>query len=361
MKINLQELREALTEEQVIKIVTNLGAEKYEDRDGVIVFPTICHNARENDASMKLYYYKDSHMFHCYTECSENFDIFDLIKRVREVNHEEYNFYDVVYEVADLVEYNIFSVTTQESYISNIDRFKNENEEINLIEYDKTVLDVFRWRPAIEWVEEGISEEVMKKFNILYYDYRHRIVIPHYDIDGRLVGIRGRALDPVEAELYGKYTPLKVENTLYRHPLSFNLYGIYENKKDIMEYKTAVIFEGEKSVLKYGDMYGYNISVASCGSNLNLKQIELLVKELKVENIIIAYDKEFETFASKEGENYYNKLNKICKKYANYCNFYFLFDFNNLLGLKDSPIDRGKEIFEKLMKNKIQVRLDNDL
>ena len=50
-----------------------------------------------------------------------------------------------------------------------------------------------------------------------------------------------------------------------------------------------------------------------------------------------------------------------CKKYANYCNFYFLFDFKNLLQLKDSPIDKGKEIFEELMKNKVQVRLENDL
>ena len=57
----------------------------------------------------------------------------------------------------------------------------------------------------------------------------------------------------------------------------------------------------------------------------------------------------------------YDKLYKICSKYANYCNFYFLFDFNNLLSLKDAPIDKGKEIFEELMKNKIQVRLNNDL
>ena len=361
MKINLQELRDSLNEEQIIKIMTDLGAEKYEDRENTIIFPTICHNARENEASMKLYYYKDSHMFHCYTECGENFDIFDLIKKVKEVNHEEFNFYNTIYEIADLVEYNIFSVTSSENYISNIDKFKNEKEEINLIEYNKTVLDVFRWKPTVEWLDEGISETAMKKFNILYYDYKNKIVIPHYDINGRLIGIRGRTLDPKEAELYGKYTPLKVEDILYRHPLSFNLYGIYENKNDIKKYKTDIIFEGEKSVLKYGDIYDYNIAVASCGSNLNLKQIELLVKELNVENIIIAYDKEFTNFASKEGENYYDKLYKICSKYANYCNFYFLFDFNNLLSLKDAPIDKGKEIFEELMKNKIQVRLNNDL
>ncbi|MBQ2884998.1 MAG: hypothetical protein IJE43_14705 [Alphaproteobacteria bacterium] len=361
MKINLQELRENLTDEHIISILTKLGAESYDDREDVIVFPTICHNCRENDASMKLYYYKDSHMFHCYTECNENFDIFDLIKRVREVNHEEYNFYNTIYSIADLVQYNIFNATSSENYISIIDKFKKDNEEINLIEYDSKVLDVFRWKPTIEWLEEGISENAMKKFNILYYDYKHRIVIPHYDIDGRLVGIRGRALDSVEAELYGKYAPLKVENTLYRHPLSFNLYGIWENKEDIKKYKTAIIFEGEKSVLKYNDLYDYNIAVASCGSNLNLKQVELLVKELGVENIIMAYDKEFESFASSEAENYYDKLTKLCQKYINYCNFYFLFDFNKLLELKESPIDKGKEVFEKLMKGKVQVKANNDL
>lgn len=361
MKINLQELRENLTEEHIILILNKLGAERYDNREDVIIFPTICHNARETEASMKLYYYKDSHMFHCYTECNENFDIFDLIKRVREVNHEEYNFYNTIYSIADLVQYNIFDATSSENYISIIDKFKKDSDEINLIEYDKTVLDVFRWKPVAEWLDEGISETAMKKFNILYYDYRHRIVIPHYDIDGRLVGIRGRALDPIEAELYGKYAPLKVENVLYRHPLSFNLYGIYENKEDIIQYKTAIIFEGEKSVLKFGDLYNYNIAVASCGSNLNLKQVELLVKELGVENIIIAYDKEFDSFASIEAENYYDKLTKLCQKYINYCNFYFLFDFNKLLDLKDSPIDKGKEVFEKLMKGKVQVRANNDL
>lgn len=360
MKINLRELREQLNEQHIINILTSLGADRYEDKGDVIIFPTICHNPIDQEASMKLYYYKNSFMFHCYTECSENFDIFDLIKRVKEINHEEYNFYNIVYSIADLVSYNIFSETTQEKYISNIDTFE-ENEEIILKEYDKKVLEVFYPYRTIEWAREGITEEAMKKFNISYYAYRNKIVIPHYDIDGRLIGIRGRTLDLEEEKLYGKYMPLKVENTLYKHPLSFNLYGIYENKEDIKKYQKAIIFEGEKSVLKYNDMYDYNISVASCGSSLNYKQVEILVKNLGVKEIIIAYDKEFENFASKECENYYKKLKKLCQKYVNYCDFYFLFDFNNLLEIKDAPIDKGKEIFEKIMKNKVQVKAENDL
>lgn len=245
MKINLQELREKLTKEQIISLMTKLGADRYEERNDCIIFPTVCHNPKEHEASMKLYYYKESYMFHCYTECSESFDIFDLIKRVKEVNHENYNFYEIVYAIADLAEYNIFNISTSENYISNIDKFEN-SEEISLNEYNDGVMNVFRDYYTVEWLDEGISEKTMKKFNIKYYDYRHKIVIPHYDINGRLIGIRGRALDPQEAELYGKYSPLKVENILYRHPLSFNLYGLYQNKENIKEYQTAIIFERRK-------------------------------------------------------------------------------------------------------------------
>jgi len=340
--------------------MTHLGADNYEDKGNTIIFPTICHNPLDQDASMKLYYYKDSHMFHCYTECSENFDIFDLIKRVKEVNHQPYNFYEVVYSIADLAAYNIFSDTTEEKYISNIDS-KKENEEIILQEYDKTVLELFCPYLTVEWAREGITEKSMSKFEISHYIYRNKIVIPHYDIDGRLIGIRGRALEPEEEQLYGKYMPLRVENILYRHPLSFNLYGLYQNKEDIKKYQTAIIFEGEKSVLKFEEMYDYNISVASCGSSLNYRQVELLVKELGVKDIIIAYDKEFDNFASQEARDYYYKLEKICRKYINYCNFYFLFDFKGLLSIKDAPIDRGKEIFEKIMMSKVQVKAENDL
>ena len=245
MKINLQELRENLTEQHIINILTSLGAETYEDRGNEIIFPTICHNPRDQEASMKLYYYKNSFMFHCYTECSENFDIFDLIKKVKLVNHEEYNFYEVVYSIADLAAYNIFSETTNEKYISNRDTYRN-TQEIVLKEYDKTVLEIFKPYCTAEWTREGITEKSIKKFNISYYSYKNKIVIPHYDIDGRLIGIRGRTLEPEEEQLYGKYMPLKVENILYKHPLSFNLYGIYENKEDIKTYGKAIIFEGER-------------------------------------------------------------------------------------------------------------------
>lgn len=156
-------------------------------------------------------------------------------------------------------------------------------------------------------------------------------------------------------EHYGKYAPLRIGNTQYNHPLSFNLYGIYENQLDIKEYKTAIIAESEKSVMQFDGWYDYNIVVASCGSSINIHQIQLLVKELGVTDIVLAYDKEFDHIGTLQEQKYYKKLKDMCMKYSKYCNFYLLYDTKNLLQEKDSPFDKGKEVFEELCKNKIKI------
>jgi hypothetical protein len=70
----------------------------------------------------------------------------------------------------------------------------------------------------------------------------------------------------------------------------------------------------------------------------------------------LAYDKEYENFSSEKGKKYFEKLKQMCEKYKNYCNFSFIFDFDNLLKEKQAPIDAGKEIFEKLMKERVEIK-----
>ena len=190
----------------------------------------------------------------------------------------------------------------------------------------------------------------MDKFNILFSKKDNKIIIPHYDVKNRLVGIRGRALDQWEVENIGKYTPIKIENTFYSHPLSMNLYGLNLTKSNIKRTGICYVFEGEKSVLHLESSNMVNMSVAVCGSIFSIFQLKLLLK-YKPKEIVICFDKE-----EKAGEDkYYNKLLNMCKKYTNYCNFSFIYDFNNLLDLKDSPIDKGEEIFKELLRKRIKV------
>ena len=68
VQINFYDLKKELTTEQIIEIVLFLGADTYEDRGKHLIFPTICHNPKGHDKSMKLYYYPENSLFHCYTE-----------------------------------------------------------------------------------------------------------------------------------------------------------------------------------------------------------------------------------------------------------------------------------------------------
>lgn len=95
-----------------------------------------------------------------------------------------------------------------------------------------------------------------------------------------------------------------------------------------------------------------NCGVAVCGSSFNKYQLNILLEHCQPKEIIICFDKE-----EKKGEDkYFYKLYNLCKKYSNYCNFSFIYDMKNLLNLKDSPTDKGEEIFEQLLKERVIVK-----
>ena len=97
---------------------------------------------------------------------------------------------------------------------------------------------------------------------------------------------------------------------------------------------------GEKSCLLYQSYFGINndISVAVCGSNLTNYQVQLL-KNLDVDEIVIAFDKQFKKIGDNEFKGWVKKLKDINKKFNSIISISFAFDKWNLLGYKDSPID----------------------
>jgi hypothetical protein len=59
--------------------------------------------------------------------------------------------------------------------------------------------------------------------------------------------------------------------------------------------------------------------------------------------------------------NYFKKLKKITKMLFSYFTVNIVIDFDDDLELKDSPTDKGKNTFEKLMKQKVTiVDIDKD-
>lgn len=328
-----------------------LGADRYENNDNYILFPTICHNLNASEASMKLYFYKDSKIFYCYTECGK-MSIFSFLKHYYETKNFEYDWFQDIYNVVTScsIKKDIEGFTADTFEKKKEKYYHNNNFSFEI--YPNGVLDIFTKIYPIEWLQDNISKKAMDKYNILYSISQNKIIIPHYDINNNLIGIRGRALNEEEASLLGKYMPVKIQNKWYSHKLSLNLYGLNLNKENIINNGYVYLFESEKSVLQCEDFFKENCAVACCGSNFNKYQLKLLINECHPKEIIICFDKE----ELPNEDKYFNKLYNICKKYSNYCNFSFVYDRENLLDLKDSPSDKGKEIFEKLINKRVKIK-----
>lgn len=333
-------------------LLSSLGVREIIDKGDYLITNTICHNENAEDASMKLYYYDNTKMFMCYSNC-QAMSIFKFLKNYYETRGIEYDWVSDVYNVIlDCSNFKPNEGFDTPKYKSIRDKYETAKRETVLPEYNAGALGVFVKHYPPEWLNDGITTTAMDKFDIRYSISQNKIVIPHYDAGGRLVGIRGRALNEWEVENVGKYMPMRLEQTWYKHPLSMNLYGLYENKENIKRNHICYLFESEKSVMQCEAFDMPNCAAAVCGSQFNKYQLNLLMKHCQPQEIVICFDKE-----ENEGEDkYFNKLYAIGEKYKNYCNFSFVYDRLGLLEMKDSPSDKGEAVFRKLLEKRVKVR-----
>ena len=348
--IDYQGIIEQLNTDKIIDLMERLGVETYVRRPGYVIFPTICHNEDPAQASMKLYYYENNHLFVCYTE-DGNMSIFKFLRHYYETRGIDFDWYEDIYKVVlDCSNFRL-AAPGHATYKSIRDQYRRP-EHIQLPTYSEGILNTFTKFYPPEWLNDGISKTAMDKFNILYSIPQNKIIIPHYNIDNKLVGVRGRALNSWEVENIGKYMPVQIEGKWYSHPLSLNLYGLNKTKENIKKTGICFIFEAEKSVLQMDSFDRLNCAAAVCGSQFNKFALKILIQNCHPNEIVICFDKE-----EKPGEDiYFNKLYKLCNKYKNYANFSFIYDMENLLESKDSPTDKGQDTFEKLLQRRVIVK-----
>lgn len=194
------------------------------------------------------------------------------------------------------------------------------------------------YAPQLEmWEDEDISREAMERFGVAYDWKNERIVFPIRDREGNVISVSGRTVDPdwKEKQLrkYSYYNKIQGVDLLY---------GLYENLEEIKKMRQVIVFEGAKSVMKaYG--YGYKNCVALLTSHLNDWQLKLLIS-LGCE-VVFALDK---------GVNI--KEDKNITKLKQFCPVYWVTDKRNLINLKDSPIDGGKEVFASMFSERQRVK-----
>lgn len=366
--LDSNKVKNKLTVEDIIKICCYLqGSDEYLYKDGCPIFNT-CLNHSGGD-SWKLYYFPDSKLFHVFTR-GESYDIFELVRRAKgfETFKEAFDF---VVKFFHLRSKGFDDDTAEVELTSDWDIFqkiKDYSKEVSMVPepikpVQENIMEYFYPLAAPEeWLKEGISAEVMRYYNIRVDSALHKIIIEHRDIDGKLVGIRGRTYDPFELQGGKKYMPVFVQGDLYNHPLGKNLYGLYQNKDVIKRIGKVFVAEGEKSVLQLASMYGAKNcwAVATCGSSFSKDQMNLLLS-LGVTEIILGYDREFDGHrGDPDTIEYEQKLLKIISPLLPYVNVSVIMDYDHLLPQKKmSPTDAGKEIFEQLYHERVRLYMQD--
>lgn len=357
-------IREELSIDDYFQLVTEWGGNPEFTPFGFIS-DTICHNP-PGEGSRKLYFYENSDLFKCYTDCDCAFDIFELTIKVAQIqSNRKIDLNDAVRYLAAKFNIVIALDDTEDigladwQYLIAYDKINDipiVNQVPQLKEYDKRILEPLAINPnyLTPWINEHIKPEILAHAQIGYNFSTDQISIPHFDKDGRFIGLRGRTMVKEDAERFGKYRPMIINKQQYNHSLGLNLYNLNNSKDNIKRMGKAIVFESEKSTLQFQSYFGLenDISVACCGSSVSSYQIQLLI-EAGAREIIIAFDRQFQELGDNEFKHLKAKLLSLHKKYKNEVLISFIFDKHLITSYKASPTDEGPEKFMQLFKERI--------
>jgi len=351
--IDTKQLKEKMNTDDIITVVESLGGEIREDKSpNYIIFTSICHHTDANSHKPKLYFYERTNSFYCYS-CATAFDIFALVEARWNVLDIEFTFSDVVKYVANILGYSQEKLSTRKkpSWRTDILKFTAPNSmDKSYLIYPKTDLNRFVDKLPLTWINEGISLSTMQKYSIGYYPLQDTTTIPVFDINGNLVGIHGRRWRPEDIE-DGKYKPVYTLNQEYKFPTSKVLYGLNINKENIRYTQEVKIFEAPKSVMMCEDILDINNSVGLFGCNMSVYQRKMLLS-LGVDKFVICLDKQSD---ADKHDIWQKSINRIIKLLKPYGEIYIVEDKNDLLNYKDSPVDKGKKIWEQLYAERIRI------
>ena len=351
-------LLNTLTLENYESIFYDLGVEEIRKNTEYWILPTLCHNLDISSASYKLYFYLNTRTLFCFTECQKSRNVIDLIIDRWNLEGRTFRFPDVLNYICKVCGINNKDnlpkcIINPLSWKKRLEVYQPTKSSHYLGKrYDKQILNYLPKYYHEAFLRDGISSEVMDKFGIGFYPPRHQITIPVFDLNGGLVGIHCRNLDPKELERGKKYIPLHTICGMdYRFKSHEILYGLNMNIEYIKHTKQIQLFEAPKSVLQLSTMYEQNNGVGMFGLNLNKNRRDMIL-ELGVSEVIIGIDKDYTDIYDKTYATYCHNANKIATLFRGYCNVSVLYDDKDLLGYKDSPTDKGKEVYEYLYNNR---------
>ena len=356
-KIDVKKLKKSLSLAHHKQIMQALDIPAYSENKEQIIYFSGDKNKDALKGSPKLYFYKDSQIYFGYTS-SRSYDIISLVQTRLALLKQPCSFLDACQFILDTTNINPDSINRvkKEGHVydwSNLERFIRVRKYGNqLSEYNRNIIDTLPPLYPQAWIDEGISEETMDKYQIRYYERCNQTVIPCFDDEARLVGVRVRNWDKDRVE-QAKYMPLvTLDGQCYKFNTNQVFYGINYNKPEIERTGKVIIVESEKAVMKLDTYMGrHNIALGMYGSNLGIQRRNQLLK-MGVNTVSYVVDNDFIGQDDEFFEQWREKIRHFIKLWDGFCRVEIVWDNLGLLGPKENATDRTKEVWEQLWENR---------
>lgn len=280
----------------------------------------------------------DKNSFYCFS-CGCGGGIIQFL-----VEYENMSYDDAIVKASRLASVDLSTMCQSQTVRINkrLRKLKQKDEFIEHQMLDKNEFEQYRTGMVKEWLDEGIRQEEIDLFEIKLDDRSNRIIYPVYDVNSNLINIKGRTrfLEYKKMGLCKYINYFKVGTIDYFQGLNITLPYVKQSGE-------IKIFESIKSVMK---LFGNEIKDSASAEKHTLtdEQIRLLIK-LRA-NIVFCYDSDV-TYKEKEVKRNIDILKK-------FTNVYVIEDNDMLLGgaeSKNSPIDKGFEIWERLYAKKRKI------
>lgn len=294
----------------------------------------------KGDDTPSLCVYPDTNTWHCFG-CGLGGTIYRWIQ-----NKENIGFPEAVERVQEILGI--------EDYVPHVDCptvkfFKKLKQDIGMkkqyierpvLDWQTDYCDKYADELPEEWLEEGITPEAIRRYHIRIDHSANRIVYPVIDSEGRFIGVKGRTR-------LKDYKLLGLQKYINYNKIGTIDYfqGWQQALPAIKQTKVGIIFEGVKSCMK---AWGWDIknTFSSETANLSDAQLQLLIK-FGFNEIIIAWDSDQPLSVI--------KANPKVQMLHRFTKVSVISDTKHLLGEKEAPVDRGRDIFEKLNRERIKI------
>ena len=219
------------------------------------------------------------------------------------------------------------------------DNLIRPNREIKLKTYDENILNQYVQCGNLRFLNDGISLNAQKFWDIRFSVEDNRIIIPIRNEYSELVGAKGRLNgNPEDDE--PKY--------IYSIPVASSqlLYGYSENYQYLYG-NDVIVVESEKAVMQAWD-FGVRNIVALGSNSLSEKQAKLLL-QLQPKRIIIALDEGLDFSQTQKNADIIKSFGTIFIPEV----WYWDSDQDLDVLPKSSPTDMGKAKFKEIMEEQL--------